>query len=189
MKIIKEGHADPDFLTSLDRTKNIIMCTPSEGNSIIESENFPDSFSIAISRDLNLSASNIINVSTSALATTLRPELKISYPTGIKLVFSDFKEDFKEDLCWRIYKSHSTLNNIDKDNTTNFHVISDIKLIMYMDTIRMREAGVQMVIKKDTKLVDFYFTWYVQTKKDMPQIEEIYLISDSHIYEEFINIV
>ena len=66
--------------------------------------------------------------------------------------------------------------------------ITDMVFVMYMDTIRMREAGVQMLVKKETHITDFYFTWYVQTKNPMPQIEEIYLIVDSHVYEEFINI-
>ena len=188
MKIIKD--VDPDFLSKLDRTKNIIMCVhPHEVNNILESEGLPDSFSISLPTDLNLSASNIITISNSALAATFRPKLKISYPTGLKILFSEFKEDPKEDIFWKIYKSYKLNNVLAEDDIADHHIVTDMVFVMYMDTIRMREAGVQMLVKKDTKVIDFYFTWYVQTKRDMPQIEGIYLISDEQVYEDFLNII
>ena len=52
----------------------------------------------------------------------------------------------------------------------------------------MREAGLQMIVKKDAVVSEFFFNWYVQTVKDMPQIEEIYLIIDEEIYKNFANI-
>jgi hypothetical protein len=188
MKFIKENQTDPDFLASLDRKSNIIMCIrPTEEESLIELDSVPDTFRISLSRDLNLSMDNI-KIALSVLATNFKPNIKICFPAGLKIQFSELVEDSKQDIFWKIYKSF-ILNNVYNDhNFITHHLVSDIAFVMYMDTLRMREANVQMLIKKGTPVIDFYVTWYVQTKRDMPQIEEIYLISDNHIYEDFVNI-
>lgn len=189
MKIIKEGHATPDFLASLDKTSNIIICVPPyEEKCIIESEDFPDTFSISLPRNLNLSESHVVKISSSCLSTIERPKIKISLPAGIKLQFSNFVADRNQDIFQKIYKSFDVHNVMIDEKTLSHHIISDMIFVLYLDTIRMREAGVQMLIKPGTVIAEFSFSWYIQTKVDMPQIKEIYLISDSHIYEDFINI-
>ena len=189
MKIIHD--VDPDFLAKLDKKNNIIMSVaPTEETSLIESEYFPDTFSIALARDLNLSANDVLKISSSTLAATIRPKIKICYPVGLKIQFSDFINDPNQDIYWKIYKSFDIHNVYNDEASTDIdhHLVSNIVMVMYLDTIRMREANVQMLVKKNTSILDFYFAWYVQTKKDMPQIEQIYLISDQHVYEDFNNI-
>ena len=189
MKIIRQGHVDPDFLSNLDKKNNIVMCVhPLEEDTIKELSEFPDTFGIFLPRDLNLSTSDIIKISSSALSTTHRLKLKISIPAGLKIQFCEYMKDRSSDIFWKNYRSFELYNVHDSDNNLSHHIISDIIFIMYMDTIRMREAGLRMLINKGTQISEFYFTWYVQTKNAMPQIEEIYLISDSHVYEDFINI-
>jgi hypothetical protein len=191
MKIIKEGQADPDFLASLDKTKNIIMCVPPvEADSIVELESFPDTFGIILARDLNLSDPDIVRVSINALSATIRPKIKISFPVGLKIQFSDFAEDDKQNIFLNTYKSYDLKSVYEPESkkVLSHYLIQDMVFVMYLDTLRMRQVGVELFIKKGLQLADFYFTWYVQTKRDMPQIEEIYLIKDLHIYEDFVNI-
>lgn len=194
MKIIREGHSTPDFLAGLDTSSNIILCTlPKERDLIKESNNFPDKFEVHLTRDINLSTPSVINISSSSLGTTFKPELKMSFPLGIVPIFTDFTSDHNQDIFWKIYRSFDLHNSytVSKNNdieVLHHHVISNIKFIMYMDTIRMREAGLQMIVKKDAVVSEFFFNWYVQTVKDMPQIEEIYLIIDEEIYKNFANI-
>jgi hypothetical protein len=187
MKIINS--IDPDFLAKLDRKNNIIMCANANDMiTLTELENFPDTFGISLYRDVSLSASNVMKISVNALAATFRPPIKISFPAGLKIQFSEFIEEASQDVFWKIYKSFDLKSVFDTDNKLSHHLISDMVFLMYVDTIRMREVGLNMLLKKGMRIADFYFTWYVQTIKDMPQIENIYLISDSHVYEDFNNI-
>jgi hypothetical protein len=191
MKFIREGNADPDFLSKLDRTNNIIMCIPPvEGKVLEEIVDYPDTFGILLPRDLNLSSSDVVAVSTSALSTVFRPKLKISFPAGLKIHFENFLDCHTEDIFWKIYRSYDLKSMFDSETEKGptHYLISDMQFIMYLDTIRMREAKVQMLIPKGTSVSTFYFTWYVQTKRDMPQIQEIYLIYDGQIYEDFLKI-
>jgi hypothetical protein len=184
MKLIRD--VDPDFLANLDRKSNIIMCVhPQEEESLVESEAFPDTFGITLARDLNLSASNIVKISSSTLSATIRPKIKISCPVGIKLQFNEFMDNHNCDIFWKTYRSFDSHAVHNEHNQIHHNLISNIVFIMYMDTIRMREAGLQMLVKKDTQISNFYFTWYVQTISDMPQIEEIYIIADAQVYEDF----
>ena len=57
-----------------------------------------------------------------------------------------------------------------------------------MDIIRIREAGLQMVLKKETPIMNLFFSYYIQTKNEINPIEEIYLIIDEQIYTNFVNI-
>ena len=190
MKIISESKVDPDLLSKLDRKSNIIMCIdPNDGQFLTESESFPDTFKISLPKDINLSAQDVIKVSTSALAATFKPAIKISLPAGLKIQFSEFVDSHNQDIFWKIYKSFNLMNTYTLDNIIQYHLITNMTFVMNMDTIRMREVGTHMLLKKETPIIDFYFTWYVQTKRDMPQIEEIYLISDGQVYEDFMNII
>jgi len=187
MKIL--NIVDPNFLASLDRRKNIIMCTPPNDNCLIEAECSPDTFGITLSRDLNISGPDVVRVSSNIIATTIRPEIKISFPIGLKIQFSEFMEDFKQDIFLRIYKAFDQKVVFEPETEVVSHnLIGDMIFRLYIDTTRMRENETPMMIKKGTRVTDFYFTWYVQTKRDMPQIEEIYLISDAQVYEDFVNI-
>lgn len=188
MKILKEGQIDPDFLAKLNKSTNIIMCVqPAESGIVTESEIFPDNFQLRLPRDFNLSSHDVINISTSTLSSVFRVNLKISIPVGIRINFNDFVGDTGQDVFWKIYRSFNS-HEVHIEDKLNHHIISDIVCIMYMDTIRMREAGKQMILRKDTAISDFNFNWYIQTKYPMPQIEEIYLIIDNQVYEDFINI-
>jgi hypothetical protein len=189
MKIIREGHATPDLLTKIDCKSNIIMCIhPNERDSIQELKNFPDKFQIKLSRDINLSTNDIISISSSALAATVRPNLKISFPVGITPVFDNFSTDHNQDIFWKIYKSCNYYSSYKEGEVLDHHIIDSIKFILYMDTIRMREAGLQMILRKDTPIIDFFFSYYIQTKKEMVQIEDVYLFIDENIYSNFVNI-
>ena len=189
MKILNEGQADPNFLSTLDRKSNIIMClSPTESDTVTESKDFPDSFGINLSRDCNISSSELVNVSLNIIATTIVPNLKISFPVGIKLQFNDFVSDHNQDIFLKNYKSFDIYSIHEEENKISHHIIDNLKFIMYIDTFRIRETKSQMVLKKGTQILDFYFTWYAQTRYPMPQIEEIYLIADQQIYDDFLNI-
>lgn len=187
MKILNT--VDPNFLASLDRRKNIIICTPQNDNCLVETEYSPDTFGITLPRDLNISGPDVVRVSSNIIATTIRPEIKISFPVGLKIQFSEFIEDFKQDIFLKIYKSFDQKVVFEPETEMLSHnLIEDMIFQLYIDTNRIRENKTPMMIKKGTCVTDFYFTWYVQTKRDMPQIEEIYLISDVQVYEDFVNI-
>ena len=187
MKILDK--VDPDFLSNLDLKSNIVMCvTPNDGETLTELENLPDTFGISLPRDVNLSSSNVVKVSVNALAATFRPSIKISFPAGLKIQFSEFIGEHYQDVFWKIYKSYDIKNVFDTDNKLSHNLINDMIFVMYMDTVRMREVGLNLSLKKGTRIADFYFTWYVQTKNNMPQIEEIYLINNAQVYEDFATI-
>ena len=186
MKIV---HVDPDDFAKLDRKNNIIMCVPeSEKKSLIELEDYPDTYGITLPRDLNLSSEDIVRISPGTLAATLRPKIKICHPVGIKLQFNEFMDNHHLDIFQKIFRSFTSTVVLADDNTIDHYLITDMIFIMYLDTIRIRDAGLQMFIKKDTQISNFYFTWYVQTIKDMPLIKDIYIVQDDHVYEDFINI-
>jgi len=188
MKILNEGLVTPEILTNIDSASNIIMCLhPSERDSIREIENFPDMFQLRLSRDINLSSSNIDNISTGVLATTIRPNLKISIPVGTILIFNDFINSENQDIFWKTYKSFENYNSY-KDDILHNHIIENIKAILYIDTIRMRDTKHHMVLKKDVPVLNFYFNYYSQTQKEISLIENIYLIIDENVYTNFINI-
>lgn len=187
MKLIEQ--IDPDFLVNIDKKSNIVMCVhPEEKESLVETNDLSDNFGICLARDLNLSANDIIKISSSALAATIRPQIKISMPVGIRIQFSDFVQNPNQDIFWKTYRSFNSSTMYDDKENLSHVFVSNMVFIMYMDTIRMREAGLQMVVKKGVRICDFYFTWYAQTNSDMPQIENIYLLSDAHVYENFVNI-
>ena len=189
MQIIREGHATPDLLIKINCKTNIIMCVhPNERDTIQEIKNFPDRFQLKLARDINLSSNDIISISSSALAATIRPNLKISFPVGITPIFSDFMTDNCQDVFWKIYKSCNAYSSYKEEDILDHHIIDNIKFILYMDTIRMREAGLQMILRKDTPIIDFFFSYYIQTKKEMSQIEDVYLIIDEQVYSNFANI-
>lgn len=190
MKIIEEGKVDPNFLMSLDRRTNIVFCTtPYEKDTITELEYIPDTFSIHLARDINTSSEDVTRVSSNIIATTVRPTIKICFPVGLKIQFSDFMEDFKQNIFLKIYRSFNHKTVFDPETEDMSHIlISDLVFDMYIDVARMREVKFPMMIRKGTRLSDFYFIWYAQTKKDMLPINEIYLISDEYIYQDFFNI-
>jgi hypothetical protein len=165
------------------------MCIhPVERDTIEETKNFPDRFHIKLARDINLSTNDIVSISSSALATTIRPKLKISFPVGIVPVFDNFNTDNCQDIFWKVYKSSDSYSSYKEGDILNHHIIDNIKFILYMDTIRMRESGLQMILRKDTPILDFFFSYYIQTKTEMAQIEDIYLIIDEQVYNDFVNI-
>ncbi len=189
MKIIREGHATPDILTKIDCKSNIIMCIhPTERDTIEETKNFPDRFLLKLVRDINLSTNDIVSISSSALATTIRPKLKISFPVGIAPIFDNFTTDHCQDIFWKVYKSCESYSSYKEGDILDHHIIDNIKFILYMDTIRMREAGLQMILRKNTPILNFFFSYYIQTKNEMVQIEDIYLIIDEQVYSDFVNI-
>jgi len=186
MKRLTEGQADPDFLASLDRQSNIIICVPpTEEDTVIESESFPDNFIITLPNDCNLSAPSVVSVSLSVLADTIRPSIKIGFPMGIKMQFNDYLAEYETDVFWKIYKSFNTRTIYNDDETVSRHIIDNIVLTMYVDAVRIREFKKSAVLTKGSHILDFNFTWYAQTSNPMPMIENIYLIHDQHIYEAF----
>lgn len=189
MKIIRENHATPEVLAGIDCKSNIIMCIhPNDRDTIKELKSFPDKFQLSLSRDINLSTNDIVNISSSALAAVARPNLKISLPIGVTPMFDEFVGNHSQDIFWKIYKSFDSYSAYKEGNILHHHVIENIKFILYMDTIRMREAGLQMILRKDTPIIDFYFSYYIQTLSEMNPIENIYLIINDQVYTDFINI-
>ncbi len=189
MKVFREEHASPDLLHSIKTNANIIICLhPNDKNVIYESKTFPDRFEVALPRDINLSMNDIISISSSALATTIRPNIKISFPVGIIPQFTDFVGKHDQDIFWKIYKSFDVYNSYKEGNILDHHILENIKFILYMDIIRIREAGLQMVLKKETPIMNLFFSYYIQTKNEINPIEEIYLIIDEQIYTNFVNI-
>lgn len=189
MKIFREGSASPDFLSSIKTDTNIIMCLhPSDKDVIHELKTFPDRFELTLPRDINLSINDVISISSSILATTIRPNIKISFPVGIIPQFTDFIGDHNQDIFLKIYKSFDVYNSYKEGNILDHHILENIRFILYIDVIRMREAGLQMILKKGTPIIELFFSYYIQTKTEMNPIEEIYLIIDDQVYTDFVNI-
>ncbi len=189
MKIIREEEINPDFLNTINKQKTIIICLhPIEEHSIHELDEFPDTFKISLSQDINLSASNVIRISPSTLSAIARPKLKMCIPSGIKIKFEDFIGNPTQDIFWKIYRSFNHYAIIDDENNISRYIVGDFMFTMYIDTIRMREAGLQMLIEKGTPISEFYFSWYLQTKSELPQIDNIYLLINKQVYDDFVNI-
>jgi hypothetical protein len=179
---------DPDFLANLDIEKNIIICTPLNEN-IIEKETESDVFKILLLKNLNITDPSITRVSSNIISMSMWPEIKISHPTGTKLQFSELTEDFKQDIFLKIYKTFDQKIVVNNENDTpKYNLIEKMIFKLYIDTARMREIGTPMLITAGTPIIEFFFTWYIQTVKDMPQIEKIYLIKNNQVYTDFVNI-
>lgn len=186
MKIIKV--IDPDFLSTLDKSNNIIICVPPVDEEFIkESEDFPDTFELCLSRDINLSTDDVVKMGISAFATTIRPRLKISMPAGIKLQFPEISRKHNDNVFWKTYRSFELNNVYNEDNTSLRHILTNFEFVTYIDAVRLRETGHSMILNKGIKFTEFNFSWYVQTTLSVA-IENIYLIIDQHVFEEFINI-
>ena len=185
MKFIQEGKADPDFLATLDKTSNIVICVPPTEGEFIKSVDAPDVFEMSLPRDLNLSSNVTTTLATSVFVAKFEPKIKFSFPIGIKLQIDNVIND--NDIFLKIYKSFN-IHRAYINDILNHHLIDDIRFILYVDMFRLRETGQQMLLKAGMPVINFNFGWYVQTAYAMPNIEEIYLISDNQIYNDFKNI-
>jgi hypothetical protein len=190
MKLIKNEQIDPEILASINDNKNniIISVHRSEMDLITESENCPGNFNIAITRDLNLSGSNVTQISNSILSVNYLPKIKVRLPVGVKLMFSDSLIQHNTDIFQKVYKSYEIKSVLDDNDKISYLFLDDFRLILYIDTIRLRSINPQLMIKKGTNILEFYFGWILQTQKELSMIEEIYVIYNNEVYDEFVNI-
>lgn len=187
MEIIK--NIDPDFITNIDKTTNIIMCVPPiEENCIAESEHSPDTFEMRLHRIINLSTTDVTSIGVNAFTTIIQPKIKISMPAGLKIQFADFIKKHPDDIFWKSYRSFEINNVYNEEKKLSHQLLTNITMTAYIDVARMRQLNHIMLINQGTTFAEFYFTWYAQTACNMPQIEEIYLISDQYVFEDFLNV-
>lgn len=190
MITLKDG-IEPELLQKIDRSNNIIICVPPTDHCILESK-LPDILSIILTQDLNLS--NATTISQNIVAIDYRPRFKMSVPSGINVTL---KETNFGELTNIIDKIHKTVDLFycrkeKSNNITTFpdYVIHENMIMtLYIDVIQMRKTINNIYLKKNQSIADIFFTWYIQTQVPLPIIENIYLIKDLYIFQEFRNII
>jgi len=185
MKIMET--IDPDVISKLDKNSNIIICIPPiEKDFITESEEFPDCFKISLAKSLNLSTEDVTKTDLNKFSANLYPKIKIMMPAGLRIQFS---ENYQNHLFDNLHKSFEVNNVYDENNKLSYHIITKILITTIIDAVKMIKTNQNLIIDKGTLLTEFYFTWYTQTSSDMPQIENIYMIYDQDIFNDFANII
>ncbi len=183
MQIVKD--VNPDFLAGINKASTIVICTsPLDESTVKESEDFPDVMELFLARDINLST-DIIRMTVDTFIAKIYPKIKICMPAGIKIQFSDIIKKHTDDVFWKIYKSYN-ISSVYKDGGEIFYYnLDNFEFTLYIDSARLRELQHSSIITKGSKFAEFYFTWYIQSSGNVPQIENIYLISDQQVYEDF----
>ncbi|MCK9293161.1 hypothetical protein M0P25_03740 [archaeon] len=179
---------NPNDIANINPLKNIIICVPENNkNSIKESENL-STYDIFTNKDLNLSSDGTANISPRILSLKYVVDLKISHPTGMILQFSDHVIDPYVNIYSKIYKKFDFINVCEeKTEKITHHFIQNFNFNLYIDTIRLREENLQLLIKKGTFITNFMFLWYVNNF-ETPQYENTYLIENNQVYEDFVNL-
>lgn len=189
MKILKE--IEPEILNEIDKTKNIIFCTPPTDSCIIESQ-MPDIASIILTHDMNLS--NASPISQNVITVDYKPRIKISYPAGLKL---NITEPGSKEITGGIFDNMFTTmdtyycQSIPNQKSEDFDhiIVENLILTLYIDVIQMRKKTNGIYLKKDVPIAEAYFSWYIQTKNDFPQIQNIYIVKDLYLYQEFMKTI
>jgi hypothetical protein len=188
VKILESDVLTPEFLSNIDKKKNIIISVPTNDETIKELSSQIDIFSIKTTELINLS--NITNrISPSLLSLDFYPNLKISIPSGIKINFkspySYYVPNESGDIFQKVYVSIDPSYILDSEEKISHILFEKIKLTTYIDVIELRKTSNQLSLSKGTNIAELFFTWYIQTSTSIPIIENIYLIQNSEIYETF----
>jgi len=184
MKILKE--IEPDFLSKIDKTENIIFCCPPSDSCIIESQ-MPDVASIILTQDINLS--NASTISQNVITVDFKPRIKVSFPAGLKLNITEpGNSELTGGIFDKIFSSYDSFychTNPDEKENFDHIIIENLLLTLYIDVIQMRKKNSAIYLKKNTPIAEIFFSWYIQTKNNFPQIKELYIIRDLYLYQEF----
>ncbi len=188
MKIIKET-IDPDQIALIDRTNSIIISTPSTDSNIVETEE-KDIFSIILTHDVNLSMAK--NASSNILIVEYLPRIRVSVPDGILMQLTEPNKS----IFYKMYTDYDIISVYDSDDDDiksekklKNKIYSNLKLTLYTDVIQMRNRELSLaVLNKGQTVANMYFTWYIR-EGNIPIVENIYIIKDSHIYQDFIQII
>ena len=189
MKIVDNDLLTPEYLTSLDKKKNIIIVTPSEFDTVSEICSQTDIFKVHTDYQINL-ANNIEIISPNLLSTTIYPKFKISLPAGIKINFispnSYLNPMDAGNVFQNTYITFNALHNYEGDDEKITNVVfTDFKFTLYVDVIELRKHTTQLVLPKGFTISQMFFSWYIQTAVSIPMVENIILIKHSTIYETF----
>lgn len=186
--MIKLNNINPDILSSLNRRNDIILCVPKRDFKIIdEISEDSDIFSIFLAQDINLSTCKTI--SPNLMEILYKPQLKISIPVGIKMMLEELTSFDEYDIFQKIYKKYITYEQYNEEKEKTHILITDLELVGYIDSIRMRSTPISGILRKGLPMINVFFTWYVQTKASMSNIENIFFIEDQYVYEEFLSII
>jgi len=179
---------DPEELIKIDKTKNIILCTPPSDKNIIETKT-PDIFSILLTQDINLSLGE--QITPNIIAMEYSPRLRILVPSGIKLNIIDTESNKTGSIFNKIYCNYDVYYAYESETDTElkYKVYNNIKFVLYIDVIQMRKKINSLLISKGEPIADLYFSWYIQTQKEVPMIENIYLIKDLYVFQEFAKVI
>lgn len=180
---------DPEELIKIDKTKNIILCTPPSDKNIIETKT-PDIFSILLTQDINLSLGE--QITPNIIAMEYSPRLKILVPSGIKLnIITDTESNKTGSIFSKIYCNYDIYHAYESEINTElkYKIYNNISFTLYIDVIQMRKKINSLLISKGEPIIDLYFSWYIQTQREIPMIENIYLIKDLYIFQEFAKVI
>jgi hypothetical protein len=187
VKILESDVLTPDFLSEIDKKKNIIISV-NENETIKEVSPQIDIFTIKTTELINLS-NNINRISPSLLSFDFYPNFKISIPAGIKI---NFKSPYSYciptengDVFQKVYVTMDPSYILDDEEKISHILFERFKFTAYIDVIELRKVSNQLNLIKGTNISEMFFTWYIQTGAAIPMIENIYLIQNPLIYETF----
>ena len=179
---------EPNSFHEMDRSSNIIFCIPPIDKCLEESQN-PDIMSIKLTQDMNLSLG--ANISHSIMSIEYKPRIKILLPTGLKMNIVEPSSGNLTNIFDKIYCEYDTFFGYkDRENENLIYTIyENLNFTLYIDVIQMRKKMAPLILNKGETIADIFFSWYIQTKYPTPSIENIYLIKDLYIYQEFTKII
>lgn len=185
MQLIK--NIDPDFISNLNKQSSIIIGIPEDfRNNIIEIDNC-DIFGLLLSNDINLSHAGSI-VSSSIISVNYKVKMKLSIPIGVRLNIEEPISGKLHNMFLKIYNTYDVVTYCYDNNIPSRFIYENIELLLYVDMVRLKNKELS-ILPKNEMIATMYFNWYLQTKVNFPLIDQIYIIRDDHVYENFINII
>ncbi len=184
MIILKEDEINPDLLHSINKLNNIIICTPAIDKCIIESP-MPDILSIILTQGINLSMST--NILANIMPIEYKPRIKILMPAGLRMNIVEPSFGETTNIFNKIYCNYDTFFGYSDMEKTMFDytIFENFEFVSYVDIIQMRKKTGALYLNKGETIADIFFTWYTQCKVQTPSIENIYLIKDTYLFQEF----
>jgi hypothetical protein len=140
--------------------------------------------SILLTQDINLSTLSV-NISTNVIAIEYKPRIKILMPVGLRLNICETRNGQYKNIFDKIYANYDTFLGHTNNEELSYYIFENFVLTVYIDVIQMRKKTSPLYLNKGEPIADVLFSWYIQTKTQIPMIEKIYYIKDLYLYQEF----
>ncbi len=185
---INDDNFDPDIISEIDMSKNIIICTPSNNNII--NENIDGSISICNTHKHNLTAQIIEQ--NNYVHLQIHPKIKMSIPKGI---IPEFVEPIDKPYIFKVYKKIDCYQNYETENefnlsssTPNYLSWQNFNLDVVIDAKKLIKTKKILELSEREKILTFYFKYiyFPGSTQKIPEILNTYYIQHNELYNQFL---